>query len=121
MHVIGEETARRLDVVPAQLRVAGDAPFEHQFTLLTTQGEDRRGDPLWLEPLGQASRGHDEGAEIWPCIASLIEICKIGRVDPQAYFTAALTKLINLWPASRIDELMTWAWAARHATRKLAV
>ena len=26
--------------------------------------------------------------------------------------TDVLTKLVNRWPASRIDELMPWAWAA---------
>jgi transposase len=26
--------------------------------------------------------------------------------------TDTLTKLVNLWPASRIDELMPWAYAA---------
>jgi hypothetical protein len=30
-----------------------------------------------------------------------------------------LTKLVNLWPASRLDELMPWAWAA-DSTNKLA-
>jgi hypothetical protein len=24
-----------------------------------------------------------------------------------------LTRLVNLWPASRIDELLPWAYAAR--------
>jgi hypothetical protein len=27
--------------------------------------------------------------------------------------TDVLIKLVNLWPASRIDELMPWAYAAR--------
>ena len=27
------------------------------------------------------------------------------------YLTDVLTKLVNLWPAARIDELMPWAWA----------
>jgi transposase len=27
--------------------------------------------------------------------------------------TDTLTKLVNLWPASRIDELMPWAYAAQ--------
>jgi transposase len=27
--------------------------------------------------------------------------------------TDTLTKLVNLWPASRIDELMPWAFAKR--------
>jgi hypothetical protein len=29
--------------------------------------------------------------------------------------TDVLTKLVNLWPTSRIDELMPWAYAARGA------
>jgi transposase len=64
--------------------------------------------------------GHDQGAENWACIASLIETCKLHGVDPQAYFTDVLTKLVNLWPASRIDELMPWTWAAERLTNKLA-
>ena len=65
--------------------------------------------------------GHDQGAENWACIASLIETCKLYGVDPQAYLTDVLTKLVNLWPASRLDELMPWAWAAeRSATRQAA-
>jgi transposase len=54
------------------------------------------------------------------CIASLIETCKLHGVDPQAYLTDVLTKLVNLWPASRIDELMPWIWAAKQSTDKLA-
>jgi hypothetical protein len=65
--------------------------------------------------------GHDEGAENWACIASLIETCKLNGVDPQAYFTDVLTRLVNLWPASRIDELlMPWAWASERSIQKLA-
>jgi transposase len=64
--------------------------------------------------------GHDEGAENWACIASLVETCKLHGVDPQTYFTDVLTKLVNLWPASRLDELMPWAWAAQRAADKLA-
>ena len=45
------------------------------------------------------------------CRASLIETCKLNGVDPQAYIKDVLTKLVNLWPASRIEELMPWAWA----------
>jgi hypothetical protein len=47
--------------------------------------------------------GHDLGAENWACIASLIETRKLNGVDPQTYFTDVLTKLVNLWPASRIN------------------
>jgi len=64
--------------------------------------------------------GHDHGAENWACIASLIETCKLNGVDPQGYFTDVLTRLVNLWPASRIDEIMPWAWSAERADNKLA-
>ena len=44
-------------------------------------------------------------------IASLLETCKLNAVDPLAWLTDVLTKLANLWPASRIDDLMPWAYA----------
>jgi hypothetical protein len=54
-------------------------------------------------------------------LASLIETCKLNGVDPQAYVADVLTKLVNLWPASRIDELMPWAWArAGNSTERIA-
>jgi transposase len=55
--------------------------------------------------------GHDRGAVGWAMIASLLETCKLNRVDPLAWTTDVLTKLVNRWPASRIDELMPWAYA----------
>ena len=61
-----------------------------------------------------------EGAENWACIASLIETCKLNGADPQAYFADVLTRLINLWPASQLDQLMPWVWAAEHSNQKLA-
>jgi transposase len=64
--------------------------------------------------------GHDEGAENWACVASLIETCKLNGVDPQAYLADVLDELVNLWPASRIDALMPWAWAKSPTTDQLA-
>ena len=66
--------------------------------------------------------GCDQGAANWAAVASLIETCKLNGngVDPQAYFADVLTKLVNLWPASRLDELMPWAWAAERSSNKLA-
>jgi transposase len=76
--------------------------------------------PIVLNRKNALFAGHDQGAENWACIASLIETCKLSGVDPQSYFADVLTKLVNLWPASRIDELMPWAWAAERSTDKLA-
>jgi transposase len=57
--------------------------------------------------------GHDVGAEGWAMHASLLETCKLNSVDPLAWMTDTLTKLVNLWPASRIGELMPWAFKPR--------
>jgi transposase len=57
--------------------------------------------------------GHDLGAEGWAMISSLLETCKLNSVDPLAWLTDVLIKLVNLWPASRIDELMPWAYVKK--------
>ena len=75
--------------------------------------------PIVLNRKNALFAGHDEGAANWACIASLIECCKLNDVDPQAYFADVLAKLVNLWPASRIDELMPWAWGAAHRIAEL--
>jgi transposase len=54
--------------------------------------------------------GSDGGAEHWAVIASLIETCKLGDIDPQAYLINTLTKIVDGHPNSRIDELMPWAF-----------
>ena len=68
--------------------------------------------PIVLNRKNALFAGHDEGAQNWACIASLIETCKLNGVDPQAYFADVLTRLVNLWPAARLDELMPWAWGS---------
>jgi transposase len=68
--------------------------------------------PIALNRKNALFAGHDAGAENWACLASLIETCKLNGIDPQVYFTDVLTKLVNLWPAAQIDELMPWAWTA---------
>jgi transposase len=56
--------------------------------------------------------GHDHGAENWAIVASLIETCKLNGIDPYTWLADILTRLVNLWPNARIDELLPWHWAA---------
>jgi len=58
--------------------------------------------------------GHDDGAESWAIVASLIETCKLGGIDPYTYFADVLVRLVNLWPMSRLDELLPWNWIAEN-------
>jgi hypothetical protein len=43
-------------------------------------------------------------------ITSLIETSELNRVDPQRHLTDLLTRLVEGWPQSRIDQLMPWCW-----------
>ena len=66
--------------------------------------------PIDLNRKNALLAGHDAGAENRACLASLIETCKLNAVDLQVYLTDVLTRLVILWPAARIDELLPWAW-----------
>ncbi len=67
--------------------------------------------PIALSRKNALFAGSDEGAENWAAIASLIETAKLNGINPHAWLTDTLTKLVNRWPASRIDELLPWAYA----------
>lgn len=60
--------------------------------------------------------GNDEGAANWAAIASLIETCKLNAVNPHAWLADTLSKLVNRWPASRIEQLMPWAYTKADPT-----
>jgi transposase len=77
---------------------------------LDTNAVERAMRPIALNRKNALFAGHDEGAANWARIASLIETCKLNGVDPQAYLADVLTKLVNLWPAGRLDDLMPWNW-----------
>jgi transposase len=66
--------------------------------------------PVALNRKNALFAGSDEGGANWALLASLIETCKLNGVNPQAWLTDVLTKLVNNWPNSRLDELMPWAW-----------
>jgi transposase len=64
--------------------------------------------------------GSDGGGEHWAIIVSLIETCKLNRVDPYAYLTDAISKIVNGQLNSRIDELLPWAYPAAHPVKDVA-
>ena len=49
----------------------------------------------------------------WARMAPFIETCKLNLVNPQSYLTDVLTRLVDGWPQSRIDELMPWHWVTQ--------
>ncbi|MEW6596964.1 MAG: IS66 family transposase [Pseudomonadota bacterium] len=64
--------------------------------------------PLALSRKNSLFAGSDGGAEHWAVLASLIETAKLNGLDPQAYITDAITRIVQGHPQSRIDELMPW-------------
>jgi transposase len=75
---------------------------------MDTNAVERAMRPIALNRKNALFAGHDEGAANWACIASLVETCKLNGIDPEAYIADVLVKLVNLWPADRIDELLPW-------------
>lgn len=84
---------------------------------LDTNVVERAIRPIALNRKNALFAGHDEGAANWAAIASLIETAKLNGVEPQAYLADVLTKLVNLWPQDRLDELMPWAWTPPNTKR----
>jgi transposase len=63
--------------------------------------------------------GSDGGAEHWAIIASMVETRKLNNVNPLAYLTVVLTKIVNGHPNSDIDQLLPWAYR-RQALKAVA-
>ena len=73
--------------------------------------------PIALNRKNALFAGSDGGGEHWAVIASLIETCKLNGVDPHAYLTDVITKIVNGHPNSRIDELLPWAYRRQPASK----
>ena len=69
--------------------------------------------PIALSRKNALFAGSDEGGAA--IIASLIETAKPNGVNPHAWLTNTLTKLVNRWPVACIDGLMSWAYATAAA------
>lgn len=77
--------------------------------------------PICLSRKNALFASGDDGGARWAAIASLVETCKMNGVNPQRYFTDLLTRLVQGWPNSRIDELMPWCWADAEGTASTAL
>ena len=74
--------------------------FQHHRTLRAPDAQER----AFRQP--RQRRGS------WAIVASLIETCKLNGIDPYTYLADVLSRLVNLWPNARLDELLPWNWAA---------
>jgi transposase len=75
--------------------------------------------PITLNRKNALFAGSDGGAQHWAIIASLVETCKLNDVDPLAYLTDALARIVNGHPNSDIDQLLLWTYG-RHELKAVA-
>jgi hypothetical protein len=83
---------------------------------MDTNTVERAMRPIALNRKNTLVAGSDEGGTAWGALASLVETCKLNGVEPHAYFTDVLTKIVQGWPAARLDDLLAWAcvsWSRR--------
>ncbi len=74
--------------------------------------------PLTLNRKNALFAGHDEGAQNWARLASLIGTCKLNAIEPFAYMKATLEALATGHRNADIDMLLPWnfrAWAPARA------
>ena len=55
--------------------------------------------------------GRDTGAQNWSLVASLIETCKLNRIEPHSYLTRTLTAIIYRHKQNDINQLLPWNFA----------
>ena len=68
--------------------------------------------PIALQRKNALFAGHDAGAQNWAMLASLIETCKINKVEPHSYMTGVLTAIVNGHKQKHIDQLLPWKFRA---------
>ena len=76
--------------------------------------------PIALNRKNALFAGSDGGAEHWAVIASLIETCKLNGVEPLAYLTDVITRIVNGHPNRRIDDLLPWAYITETELKDVA-
>jgi len=79
---------------------------------LDTNPVERAMRPIALNRKNALFAGSDEGAHHWAVLATLVENCKLHDVNPSAYLTDVLTRLVNGHLQSRLGELTPWGWKA---------
>jgi transposase len=77
---------------------------------LDTNPVERAIRPVALGRKNHLFAGSDGGGERWATVSSLIESCKLNGVEPYAYLSDVVRRMVDGHPASRLDDLLPWNW-----------
>jgi transposase len=64
--------------------------------------------PIALNRKNALFAGHDAGAQNWAMLASIIETCKLNKIEPHAYLTGVLTAIAHGHKQKNIEQLLPW-------------
>ncbi|MCZ0737710.1 IS66 family transposase [Phreatobacter sp. AB_2022a] len=79
---------------------------------MTNNAAERAIRPLTLGRRNWTFLGSDAGGERAAVFYTLIQTCKLNRINPEAYLADLIGRVAG-HPASRIDELLPWNWRGR--------
>jgi len=68
--------------------------------------------PVALGRKNHLFAGSDGGGERWAIVCSLIETAKLNSIEPFAYLSDVLERLVDGHPKNRLDDLLPWNWRA---------
>jgi hypothetical protein len=68
--------------------------------------------PIALQRKNALFAGHDTGAQNWAMLASLIETCKLNKIEPHSYITGVITAIVNGHKQKDICQLLPWNFRA---------
>lgn len=71
--------------------------------------------PVTLQRKNALFAGHQLGAENWAAIASLVETCKMLDLEPYAYLSDVLARIISRSDTDPIDDLLPYNWVNTNA------
>ena len=66
--------------------------------------------PIALNRKNALFAGSEGGGRRWAIISSLLETAKLNDVEPYAYISDVLERMVNGHPANRIADLLPWNW-----------
>ena len=87
---------------------------------LDTNVVERAIRPLALNRKNSLFAGSDGGAGHWAVIASLIETCKLNRIEPRGYLADVITRIVQGHKNRRLDDLLPWSYLAVPALKNVA-
>jgi transposase len=78
---------------------------------LDTNTIERAVRPIALGRKNALFAGSDGGAHHWAIVASLVATAKLNGVEPQAWLTDVLERMVSgQTKAHELDRLLPWAW-----------